>query len=77
MAVVRTGLGDVDVPIHSAICFVEAGWDSFLKPFQIEAVWITHGRHLSNMIVGEGPLSSVRVLEVANELAIKLPSKAT
>lgn len=75
-AVVRTALGDLDVPIHSAICFVEAEWDFFLKPFQIESVWITYGRHLSEIIGGDGALSADRVLEVANELAIKLPSKA-
>jgi hypothetical protein len=74
-AVVRTALGDLEVPIHSAICFVEAEWDFFLKPFQIESVWITYGRHLSEMIGGEGPLSADRVLEVGNELAAKLPPK--
>jgi hypothetical protein len=74
-AVVRTALGDLDVPIHSAICFVEAEWDFFLKPFQIESVWITYGRHLSEMIGGEGPLSDEQVLEVSNDLAIKLPPK--
>jgi hypothetical protein len=74
-AVVRTALGDLDVPIHSAICFVEAEWDFFLKPFQIESVWITYGRHLCEMIGGEGPLSDEQVLEVSNDLAIKLPPK--
>jgi hypothetical protein len=72
---VRTALADFDVPIHSAICFVEAEWDFFLKPFQIESVWITYGKHLSEMIGSEGPLSDERVLEVSNDLAVKLPPK--
>jgi hypothetical protein len=76
-AVVRAALDDLDVPIHSAICFVEAEWDFFLKPFQIESAWITYGRHLSEMIDGEGTLSTDRVLEVANDLAVKLPPKTS
>ena len=74
-AVVRTALGNPEIPIHSVICFVEAEWDFFLKPFQIESVWITYGKHLSEMIGGDGPLSDETVLNVANELAVALPPK--
>jgi hypothetical protein len=76
-AVVRTALGELEVPIHSVICFVEAEWDFFLKPFQIESVWITYGRHLSEMIEGDGTLSEETVLGVANKLAEALPPKVS
>ncbi|MHB1251003.1 MAG: nuclease-related domain-containing protein [Acidimicrobiales bacterium] len=75
-AVVRAALGDLDVPIHSVLCFIEAEWDFFLKPFQVDDVWVTYGKHLAEMIAAAGPLSDDEVLRVANVLAAALPPKA-
>jgi hypothetical protein len=75
-AVVRAALGDLDVPIHSVLCFIEAEWDFFLKPFQVDDVWVTYGKHLAEMIGASGPLSDDEVLRVANVLAAALPPKA-
>ena len=74
--VVRTALGDLDVPVHSVLCFIDAEWDFFLKPFQVEGVWVTYGKHLAEMIGAAGPLSNDEVLNVANVLAAALPPKA-
>lgn len=75
-AAVRAALGDLDVPIHSVLCFIEAEWDFFLKPFQVDGVWVTYGKHLAEMIGAAGPLSDDEVLRVANVLAAALPPKA-
>ena len=75
-AVVRTALGSEDVPIHSALCFIGAEWDFFLKPFQIEGVWIIYGKKLAELIAAPGPLSDHEVLRLANMLAEALPTKA-
>lgn len=74
--VVRAALDDLDLPVHSVLCFIEAEWDFFLKPFQVEGVWVTYGKHLAEMIGAAGPLSDDEVLRVANVLAAALPPKA-
>lgn len=76
-SVVRNSLGDTDVPIHSTLCFLHAEWDFFLKPFQIDGVWVTYGKHLAEMIGKPGPLSKDEVLHLANSLATALPSVET
>jgi hypothetical protein len=72
-AVVRTALSDLDVPIHSVLCFIEAEWDFFLKPFQVDGVWVTYGKHLAEMIGAGGPRGDDEVLRVTNVLAATLP----
>jgi hypothetical protein len=74
-AVVRTALGRDDVPIHEVLCFIGAEWDFFLKPFQIDGVWIIYGRKLAELIAEHGPLSNDEVLRVANVIAVALPPK--
>jgi hypothetical protein len=73
--VVRTALGDIEVPIHAVLCFIEAEWDFFLKPFQVQGVWVTYGKKLAEMIAAPGPLTGEEVFRVANVLADKLPAK--
>jgi hypothetical protein len=72
-AAVLTALAGIDVKVHAALCFIEAEWSWFPKPFRIEGVWITWGKALSEMIAEPGPLSHDDVLRVANVLADSLP----
>ncbi len=74
-AAVRTALGDLDVPVHSVLCFIDAEWDLFLRPFQIHGVWVTYGKHLAEMIAAAAPLPDDEVLRVAALLAAALPPK--
>jgi hypothetical protein len=75
-AVVGTALKSEVVPIHSALCFIGAEWDFFLKPFQIDDVWIIYGKKLAELIAAPGPLSNDEVLRIAKILADALPTKA-
>jgi hypothetical protein len=61
------------VDVHAALCFIDAEWGLFAKPFQMDGVWVTWGRALSEMIAGAGPLSKLEVIDVANALAAGLP----
>ena len=74
-AVVRIALSDLEVPIHTALCFIDAEWDFFLKPFQVQGVWGAYGKKLAEMIAVPGPLTEVDVLRVANVLADAFPAK--
>jgi hypothetical protein len=70
---VLAALAEVDVEVHSALCFIDAEWSWFPKPFMIDGVWVTWGKVLSEMIAEPGPLSHGEVLRVANILASALP----
>lgn len=56
-------------PVHKALCFVDAEWGLFSKPFQIDGVWITCNKHLAGIIAEPGPFSKDYVLTIANLLA--------
>lgn len=70
---VRAALDDAVVPVHAALCFIEAEWNLFAKPFQHDRVWITWAKKLAEMIAEPGSLSLVQVAGVANRLSTKLP----
>jgi hypothetical protein len=76
-SVVRAALADPAVPIHKALCFVDAEWGLFSSAFQLEGVWVIYGKKLAELISEPGPLSNDDVLRVANALAEKLPTKET
>lgn len=75
--VVRNALGlepgDDNIPVMGALCFVDAEFRWFAKPFRIDGVWVIWGRKLSEMIAAEGPLANDQVLAVAGRLADALP----
>jgi len=70
---VRTALGDTDVPINAALCFVEAEWRLFAKPFQHGGIWVTWGRKLAEMIAAPGALTAHEVVDIGERLAKALP----
>ena len=70
---VRTALGDVDAPVHAALCFIDAEWKLFPKPFQLHDAWVTWGQKLAEMIAADGPLTEVDVMHVADRLGTALP----
>jgi len=59
--------------IRPALCFVDADWDFFAKPFQLGDVWVLWGRKLAEFIAGPGPLSKEEVVQIGNRLASALP----
>ena len=73
---VRKALEGAEVPIHAALCFVEAEWGFFQKPFRHNGVWVTRSKKLADMIAEPGPLTPTDVAEVARRLATALPPQA-
>jgi hypothetical protein len=72
---IRTALPDSNVPIHSALCFVDAEWKLFAKPFRQNEVWVISAHKLARMIAEPGTLSEVDVAHIADRLATALPVK--
>jgi len=71
---VLEAIGDAEIPINAALCFVDSEWGFFAKPFQQGGVWVTWPTKVSEMIAAPGPLSPVDVAQVSELLASKLPS---
>ena len=70
---VRTALAGADNPITGVLCFTDAEWRLFAKPFQLEGVWVTWAKKLVEMIAEPGPLTSVDVSHIAERLSSALP----
>ena len=70
---VRSALDGAVVPVHAAVCFIEAEWKLFAQPFQHEGVWVTWAKKLAEMIAQPGPLSTAEVTRVAGRLGTLLP----
>ncbi len=71
---VLAAIGDADVPIKAALCFVDSEWSLFAKPFQVGGVLVTWPRKLSEMIAEPGPLGRDQVMQIAERLAAYLPA---
>ncbi len=71
---VLAAIEDADIPIKSALCFVDSEWGLFAKPFQLGGVLVTWPRKLSEMIAETGPLSRDQVIQIAERLAACLPA---
>ncbi len=70
---VRAALEGSDVPIHAALCFIDAEWKYFAKPFRLRDAWVTWGQKLAEMIAADGPLTEAEVVHIADRLATALP----
>ena len=74
---VGRALSDPEVPVNAALCFIEAEWRMFSKPFVQDGVWVTWAKKLAEMIAAPGPLGRDVVLRIAGRLAIALPPAGT
>jgi len=76
---VRKALGSAGIPVAAtisvtpALCFTDAEWKFFAKPFQQDGVWVTWAKKLVEMIATPGPLTLDDVAHVAAHLATALP----
>lgn len=74
VSAVSQALADPDIPILPALCFVEAEWGWFAKPFRFKGVWVTWAQRLTEMIAEPGPLAPDAMTAVAARLSAKLPA---
>jgi hypothetical protein len=74
---VRSVLGDMEVPVLAALCFVDADWGLFSKPFRHDGVWVGYPKALAAQLAADGPIASEQVLDLAHLLAVALPAAPT
>jgi hypothetical protein len=69
---VRGAVGD-DPPIHPVLCFIEAEWGLFTKPFTVNAVLVCWPKALYKNLRSAGPSGVEQVAEIVTRLASGLP----
>jgi hypothetical protein len=72
---VRRALGDDlrDVPVHKALCFVEADWSLFARPLRFGDVHVVWPRALGKLLRAEGGLDRERIELIERRLGSALP----
>lgn len=72
---VKKALGEIEVPVASALCFTDAEWKLLAKPFMLRGALVTWPSALARRIAEPGPLTKDAVKRVAEHLSAALPSK--
>ena len=78
VAAIRTALGDAmkrefNVEVRAALCFVDAEWSLFAKPFDLGGVWIGWPRALGERIRQQAQLTPEHIAILARSVASALP----
>ena len=69
---VRQALGDLDAPVHPALCFTSSEWGLFAKPFRHEGVLVTWASKLAEIVAAAGDLGPEQIEHVATRLGERL-----
>jgi hypothetical protein len=72
---VLNALDGESVPVSSAICFTDAEWGWFAKPFTMRGVFVSGPKGLARAIAEPGPLTTDSIQEIAGRLSEALPPK--
>jgi hypothetical protein len=67
-------LGGESIEVKAALCFVDAEWSFFAKPFALDGVWIGWAKALGEQLLSDGPIAPSRLVELADRLAGRLPA---
>ena len=77
VAAIRTALTamtlEFKVEVRAALCFVDAEWSLFTKPFDVGGVWIGWPKALGERIRQQGELTPEHVAILARSIASALP----
>ena len=74
VAAVRAALGAewAEVPVRPVLCFVDAEWGWFAKPFDMDGVLVTWGKAARELLVRPGPYAPESVELMAARLGERL-----
>jgi hypothetical protein len=78
VAAIRTALGaavtsEFNVEVRAALCFVNAEWSLFAKPFDLDGVWIGWPKALGERMRQQGELTPDQIAILARSVASALP----
>jgi len=69
---VRQALGNLDSPVHPALCFTSSEWGLFAKPFHHDGVLVTWASKLTELVAEAGELGPEQIERVAARLGERL-----
>lgn len=73
---IRSALGEATeeftIDVQPALCFVDAEWSLFAKPFMIDGVWIGWAKALGERLLADGPISPENLNVLARRIAARL-----
>jgi Nuclease-related domain len=64
---------EFDVSVKAALCFVDAEWSWFAKPFAVNGVWVGRSKALGTRLQADGALAPEHVRLLARRVAEALP----
>jgi hypothetical protein len=78
VAAVRKALGPdwADVPVRPVLCFVDAEWGLFAKPFEIDGVLVAWGKALRERLAQPGPYKPEGIAAMVAQLEKRLKPAA-
>ncbi|MGZ4725296.1 MAG: nuclease-related domain-containing protein [Ilumatobacteraceae bacterium] len=66
--------GLTSVPVHAALCFVNAEWGWFAKPFSLSGVWVTWPERLTELVLEWKAIPDTEFDSLARAIAARLSS---
>lgn len=66
----------MEVPLHGALCFIDAEWGLFAKPFSIQDVHVTWSKKLRERLLADGPVDEPTRFAVHRHIASSFPPAA-
>lgn len=75
---IRSALGEAlvrefEVDVKAALCFVDAEWSLFAKPFRLDGVWVGWAKALGEQLLADGPLAGEHLITLAKRMGSALP----
>ena len=64
------------VPVHAALCFTDAEWGWFAKPFSLNGVWVTWADKLPDLVLDWDAIPNRELDRLARALGTRLPAAA-
>ena len=64
------------VPVHAALCFTNAEWGWFAKPFSLNGVWVKWATKLTELVLDWNAIPDTEIDRLARVVNAKLPSAA-
>ena len=64
------------IPVHAALCFVNAQWGWFAKPFSLSGVWVTWAEKLTDLVMDWNAIPNTEINRLARVVGSKMPIAA-
>jgi hypothetical protein len=73
-AIGAPAMDGIAITVIPVLCFVDAEWSLFARPFQLGGVWVEWSNSLGERLRAPGPLGAEQVQRLAQKVAAVLPA---